>query len=327
MSVETTSKQVVWGEGEAHASDEMDTVSREDTPSAEYTPAYESPTGTDDVDPFSITEVSTLQTMLHDALSELDLLRGELDTSAEQEAMMSMTTTTHLTKLVAENLNLRNELVACKAAIAELEFQKEQLRLRLRRGDVFIPLSKTSVGRGQALANKLKWGIGRVFHKDQLGQGGASAAHGGCGGAPSALPVSSGGSRHASLLPSNTKPNNPSSHSTVSRGTPSAADLGHECVLTRRSTDDSWGIDVDSTVDDEGAWVHMVLAVQRGSAAHHTGITPGEVLVSVNGKSTLELDHMQLVEHFQVSTKELKVRVCNCDDLVGTLQRPALTLL
>ena len=52
--------------------------------------------------------------MLHDALSELDLLRGELDTSAEQEAMMSMTTTTHLTKLVAENLNLRNELVACK---------------------------------------------------------------------------------------------------------------------------------------------------------------------------------------------------------------------
>jgi hypothetical protein len=52
--------------------------------------------------------------MVHDANTELDALRIDLDTSAEQEAMMSMTTTTHLTKLVAENLNLRNELVSCK---------------------------------------------------------------------------------------------------------------------------------------------------------------------------------------------------------------------
>lgn len=60
------------------------------------------------------TQVAVLQEMVHDATTELDALRNELDSSAEQDALMSMTTTTHLTKLVAENMNLRNELVSCK---------------------------------------------------------------------------------------------------------------------------------------------------------------------------------------------------------------------
>jgi hypothetical protein len=204
------------------------------------------------------------------------------------------------------------------AAIAELEFQKEQLRLRLRRGDILLPPGKTSPSRAKLMAEKLKWGLGRVFTppppkaKKTLEQMLSSPS--------TKVKATTVVSDSPIRTRKSTTPLSTPGHTT-------ADELGHDRTLTRSSIDHPWGIDVDSTVDDEGTWVHMVLAVQQHSAAFRAGICPGEVLVAINRRTTLKIDHTQMVQTFQLPKRELVVRVCECDDLIATLQRPMLTLL
>lgn len=204
-------------------------------------------------------------------------------------------------------------MICAAAAIAELEYQKEQLRLRLRRGDVVLPPGKAAAPPGtrrKAVATTLKWGIGRVFPpspkaKKTLAQILTSPN-------PSSSPEAGPSVERASTTPP------PPSH---------ALELGQDRLLTRSSKNEPWGIDVDSTVDREGMWVHMVLAVQQGSAAEKAGICAGEVVLAVNHKSSLKLNHEDLVSNFQAPKSKLVVRMCECDDLVALLDRPMLTLL
>lgn len=266
-----------------------------------------------------------------------------------------------------QNLALRNELVACKAAVASLEFDKEQLRLRLRAADRSAagPDAGSPVQASQppGFADKFKRSMGQatrsvggLFAKqpskpkrtiadimapahDDAPASPQNSQHGRrrqvqSTAADSPTPSPSGGDPSVKTSVPETAERSGSvaqvgvvtpRKSGAGQGT--SPELGKSRTLVRDDVSEPWGLDVDSSVDNEGVWVHLVFEVQRGSPASRSGVSAGDAIIVVDGRDALRSDHAQLVSVFQERRKEIVIRVCPCDDLLSTLQQPMLTLL
>jgi hypothetical protein len=276
--------------------------------------------------------------------------------------------------------------VACKAAVASLEYDKEQLRLRLRAAD---RTSNSAAGaddggspqpasQSPGFADKFKRSMGQASrsvgglftkqsskpkrsiedlmaptHDDVLAspqqgrrrpqQGSADASparvfsSGDAGASSGCAAEVAGPSRVSSVLSQGvavtTATTTPTTTTSSALTTPrksgggSLVELGKSRKLVREVETEAWGLDVDSSVDTEGVWVHLVIDVQRGSPASRSGVSAGDAIIVVDGHDALSSDHAELVSLFQEPRKDIVIKVCPCDDLLSTLQQPQLTLL